>query len=233
MALVLVVSLVISLGSVVTADEFSSKNKDIVNPEVYTPMAPKKTTDEKALADIATGEPNYENTQTYGSILSMVTVEISEPCDQAWRAAYTSWMYEANRIIERVDDYLGSEFSIDFLSISQKEWDSTDVTNPTTDNLFYDAKSEWGLSGADLMIAFSDRSNDYAGRVLAIPSSYAIISIDQGYTDNVINTEHEVGHLYGLYHCTNTSCFMKQGNYIIDSLCSTHHTEWNNNRLEH
>ena len=85
---------------------------------------------------------------------------------------------------------------------------------------------EWGLSGADIMIAFSDKHDGSIVGLAYRGQPYAII-FDMGYDSNWGTAQHEVGHMYGLRdYCTGNKsdlccasgvCIMNGGNK--DKIC--------------
>lgn len=172
-------------------------------------------------------------------MLASVTVNVSSPCDDEWRSTYTSYAYEANRAVERADDELGVEFGIDFRSVAQPIWSSS---NTTSSGLLSEAKSEHGLtySGSktvDVMIAFSgvtpsDNSNITGVAYRSQP--YTTI-FDNGYSTNAETTQHESGHMYGMRHCEEepgtgydgSNCVMTAYGFgYIGSFCDGHYDDW-------
>ena len=58
-------------------------------------------------------EPRYEDSLVTSKALT-INVDINSPLESDWRNTYSNYYYEANRIVEKVDDYLSDEFGIDF-----------------------------------------------------------------------------------------------------------------------
>lgn len=57
-------------------------------------------------------EPRYEDSVVTSRALT-INVDVNSPLEEEWRSTYSSYYYEANRIVEKVDDYLYDEFGID------------------------------------------------------------------------------------------------------------------------
>lgn len=189
----------------------------------------------KAMPLLPNSEPRYEDSQI-NYLVASIGVNVTEPCDQLFREIYSSYAYEANRIVEKTDDYLSDEFGIDFTSVSQPLWTSPDSTVPGT--LLNDAITDHGLTynkslTADIMMAFSGANTTTStsttfGITSALNAPYACI-FDHDYNQNAKSCQHEFGHTYGLGHCSDT-CVMKQGwdlNWtLFEHLCTDHWDDW-------
>lgn len=163
-----------------------------------------------------------------------VTINIISPCDEEWRNRYSnSWMWEVNQAVEGADDYLTSQFGINYLCVAQNYWTSPNGYNYS--QLLNDAISKLGLgSNGEIMIAFSAQTN-VVGGVGKTSQPYCLV-FDQGRNANIHVTQHETGHCYGLSHCPeNTACLMSIGNNyrFSNQLCSSHHSQWSANRYWH
>jgi len=158
-----------------------------------------------------------------------ISVPVTEPCDQVWRASYPdNWMWQANRAIRDAAEPL-ADWGVQYYSVSQKYWDSSSTTAA---DLVEEAKNEWGLrDGASLMIAFTGKTyNNVMGRVSDIGEPYVIV-FDYGYEENKMTVLHETGHCYGLRHCkSGTDCVMAEAapKETFNSMCSTHKSQWQN-----
>ena len=156
-----------------------------------------------------------------------ISVPVTEPCDQEWRATYPdNWMWQANRAIRDAAAPL-KDFGIQYYSVSQKYWDSSSTTSSA---LVQEAKDEWGLrDGASLMIAFTGKTyGGVMGQVSDIGDPYIIV-FDYGYDENKMTVLHESGHPYGLRHCTRgTNCVMSEAAPIetFNSMCPSHKSQW-------
>jgi hypothetical protein len=174
--------------------------------------------------NIDIGEPLIENPSAFATVV----VGVVSPCDQNWRTRYSDWQYEANRAVERADDSLHTNFGIDYQSVAQREWNSGTLTS--TYDLVRDARSQYGLSNnADIMVAFSGKDGGgTAGEVYAIGDPHSVI-MDLGYTYNAETVQHETGHSYTLRHIAgDNNCVMTTSGFgHIDTFCSTHFTQWN------
>jgi len=190
----------------------------------------------KATPLLPNSEPRYEDLQI-NSLVASISVNVTEPCDQLFRDTYSSYAYEANRTVERTDDYLYDEFGIDFTSVAQPLWTSPDSTDPQT--LIDDAIADHGLTyngtqTADIMMAFSG-ADAVSGSSTVFGVTYTgdpyACMFDNGYTQNCKSCQHEFGHTYGLGHHTGTgACVMKQGWDLnwdnFEHLCTTHWDAW-------
>lgn len=175
------------------------------------------------------GEPVWEDTVT--SRAATIAVNITSPCDQSFRSRYSNYAYEANRVVERADDYLSQQFGIDFRSVAQPVWTSS---GSSAEAILDSAKDKFGLTyngtkSADIMMAFSGTKFGTTTGIAYVGAPYGCM-FDSGYDQNAKSCQHEFGHTYGLRHHTGSdSCVMKQGGpEYIDHLCSTHKNQWNN-----
>ena len=71
-------------------------------------------------------EPRYEDSLVTSKALT-INVDINSLLESDWRNTYSNYYYEANRIVEKVDDYLSDEFGIDFYTKSQPHWSFSTV----------------------------------------------------------------------------------------------------------
>lgn len=185
----------------------------------------------KSTPELPNAEPNWEDSSVI-SRASSIKVNIQTPLETSWRNNYTDYYYQANKVIERIDDYLASKFGIDFYTVSQPNWSVTNKSS--SENVLNDAINNCGKGNADIMIAFAGAIVDTPKQIFfgrgRIGGPYAVI-YDHGYEQNCKSAQHETGHTYGLNHCSNT-CVMKQGWdtdwKLFEHLCSQHNTEWDN-----
>lgn len=184
----------------------------------------------RSIPELPNAEPNWEDSSVI-SRASSIQVNVQSPLETSWRNSYSDYYYQANRVVERIDDYLASKFGIDFYSTSQPHW-STKTTSSSS-SVLSDATNNVGKGSADLMIAFAgslvDTSTSATFGVAYVGQPYALV-FDHSYTQNCKSAQHEVGHTYGLQHCTST-CVMKQGWdnswSLFEHLCSSHNSQWN------
>lgn len=196
----------------------------------------KSPTDTLKIFDV--GEPVYEHENPVVKLAS-VTVNVTSPCDEEWRASYSNWSYQANRAVERADDELDRRFGIDFYSVAQPLWSSS---NTTSNGLLSEARSKHGLTynssqTADLMIAFSGvtpTNNSLITGSAYVSQPYTTI-FDNGFSMNAETVQHEAGHMYGALHCHDESgsgydgsdCVMTaEGFGNIDRFCNGHRRDW-------
>lgn len=221
--MVLVMLFMLGTGMNISAFESTKDYSQLSSP---TPLAPTLSAQQKALQKALIGEPVIE---PLVALAANIIVNITSPGDEEWRAKYpSSWMREINQTIERADDILGARYNINYVCVAQKVWDSNDSTTLLGD-LLYEARDEWGLTnGADMMIAFTGQAFSYAGMSI-VGQPYCIV-MNQDRASNTAITQHETGHCYGLNHCTN-SCVMRSSPYgYLDSICTSHNTQWSNAR---
>lgn len=152
---------------------------------------------------------------------SFYTVSVNIPCDEEWREQ-TSWSTLARNAVESADDYLYDEFGIDFSDYTFDEWDSYDSFRDI--GLLNEAISECGLNGQDHMVAFTGQTNSQYAGWGKLGDPYALV-IDKGATNNKKIARHEIGHTYGLSHCTE-NCLMHESSVFYsywNTLCTDHY----------
>lgn len=180
-------------------------------------------------------EPRYEDAFITSQALT-INVDVNSPLEKEWRSTYSEYYYEANRIIEKVDDYLSDEFGIDLYTKNQPHWSfSTSATGKlAAQEAIEDAISTFGKGNADIMIAFAGPVGDVGTKAIfgitKTDTPYCLL-LDHEYYQNCKSTQHEVGHVYGLGECDRSSgCVMCQGEDVdwnlFNHLCSKHHSEW-------
>lgn len=194
---------------------------------------------EKSQLVLPNTEPRYEDSLVTSKALT-INVDINSPLESDWRNTYSNYYYEANRIVEKVDDYLSDEFGIDFYTKSQPHWSfSTSATGiNAVQAALDDAIDSYGTGSADLMIAFAGPIGD-VGSSAIFGATYKgnpyCILLDHDYYQNCKSTQHEVGHAYGLDECQSSSaCVMRQGADTswkwFNHLCSTDHAFWDSKK---
>lgn len=184
-------------------------------------------------------EPRWEDS-VVNSRVAAINVDVQSPLEKSWRDTYSNYYYEANCIVEKIDDYLSDEFGIDFYSVAQPHWTTTKTTGR---DVIEDAMYNIGKGNADIMIAFIGPVADgyttegykYLFGIATVEQPYAVV-FDHGYKQNCKSGQHEVGHTYGLcpdpkVHCTKT-CVMHSGwdngtewKYF-NHLCPDHWSQW-------
>lgn len=183
----------------------------------------------RSIPDLPNAEPNWEDSHVLSRAAS-INVNVQSPLEDSWRSRYSDYYYEANKVVERIDDYLAKQFGIDFYSASQPNWSAGNTNN--ANNALENATNQVGKGNADLMIAFAgpvaDTGSSVTFGVAYLNQPYALV-FDHSYTQNCKSAQHEVGHTYGLEHCTD-NCVMKQGwdqNWsLFEHLCSAHNSQW-------
>ena len=183
-------------------------------------------------------EPRWEDSVVQSRVAA-IHIDVQSPIEDSWKQTYSSYYYEANRVIETIDDYLSDEFGIDFYSVRQPNWSTEETIG---ENVIYDAIAHVGKGDADIMIAFigpvadgyTPEGYQYLFGIATVGQPYAVV-FDHNYRQNCKTGQHEVGHTYGLCpvaHCTRT-CVMRSGwdngtewNYF-NHLCTEHWNQWN------
>ncbi len=221
LVLTMVISLLLPLGVMAQENIIIKKADECSTPE--PPMMSNKM-------DIMT--PTEMLIEPIGVRLASITVYINEPCDEEWRNDYPStWAYRADNAIEWADNKLYDWFGIDYISVAQNQWSSSSTTDSA---LLQEAIDDIGkTNGADIMVAFTGQNVSGSAGLGRIGSGFSLVE-DNGSTNNGIIARHETGHNYGLRHCDEgTQCLMVEdrGMYTYyDQLCSTHNTQWDNNK---
>lgn len=230
---VVAMMLVLTIVSSLSIPAYAATSDTVDKSELCISIA--TDTEEQSSLILPNTEPRYEDSLPTSRALT-ITVEINNPLESEWRSTYSSYYYEATRIVERADDYLADTFGIDFSTVNQPHWTfSTTSTGETAvEEALIDAMDKYGTGSADLMIAFAGplgdttRSTIYGAAYRTYP--YAII-MDHDYYQNCKTTQHEVGHTYGLYDCSSSSaCVMRQGPDTtwtwFEHLCTSHMSQW-------
>ncbi len=230
-ALSVALTLCVSMTPLVFAAGTAEVSEPISTDVSYTPLAPSDFDQNPLNALIF----DAVATDTVSAVTSDIIVKVCSPCDEEWRARYSSWMYEANMAIENADEMMRTRFGIDLRSVAQQYWDSTDTSPNQGLSLLDEAWNEWGLrNGAQIMIAYSGQMHGMGG--WAYMNSRQCIVFDQGRNANSCVTRHEVGHLYGCpdhYNNPNENtrnCVMNDSYNMYDALCSSCVSTWNGNR---
>lgn len=199
-----------------------SDNNDYVIKADYFPQYADSTAD--PLQDFVPPSTDFlDDSMVTRSITKKINV--SEPCDQTWRNKHqNSWMWEAHQVVIESDHILEASIGVQFYSVSQKYWNRS--TTNYSDQID-EVTKEWGLSGADMMIAFSGQTNNGGAMGVAyFNAPYALI-FDYGQNANRGVGQHETGHTYGLDDyckgrenscCGDGVCIMNGG--YQDKICS-------------
>lgn len=168
-----------------------------------------------------------ENVEMYMTRSSYVYIDVNVVMDEEWREQ-TNASTLAKNAIESADDYLWDEFRINFYNYEYANWNSNDNNSDTA--LLNEAISEHGLNGNDYMMAFTGQDNNEAGGWGRTGQAYCLV-INQNATANKKVARHEMGHTYGLSHCSE-NCLMNSTstfyNYY-DVLCEDHYDQWESN----
>ena len=178
--------------------------------------------------ELPNAEPIWEDSTVVGRAAS-IRVDIQSPLEQSWINSHSNdYYYQANRVVERIDDYLYSKFGIDFYSVSHPHWSTTSSSDV---GILSDVTNRFGTGNADLMIAFAGSLVSGTFGIAYVGHPYALV-FDHAYTQNCKTAQHEVGHTYGLLHCSSLkNCVMKQGAdlswSLFEHLCPYHEKQWN------
>lgn len=163
----------------------------------------------------------------------MTQIKIVQVGDQYFQDKYPdNWMWQMHRAACDADSIL-EQFGVQFYSAAQKSWTST---SSDPDQLL-EAVEAFGLpNGARLVMGFTGRSNEIGGYIWGgygfMPGRHTLVwGKDLNWNRTFL--EHEVGHNYGLDHCTyDDNCIMKSwpfnsndvSNY--NKICSTDRIFW-------
>jgi hypothetical protein len=148
------------------------------------------------------------------SILS-IDVSVNVPGDEEWKAIYgASWGPYCSAVIEAADDAMYTQFGINLYVSTYQDWDSNDSQMDIT-KLLAEAKSERGLNGKKLMIAFTAQVQNCGAAYVG--GRYSIVA--ESWAKNQI-CQHEVSHNYGADHST---C---GGDNCVIADCVGHYGQW-------
>ena len=185
------------------------------------------------IPELPNAEPLWED-MTVSSRAASISVNVQSPLEKTWRSKYSDPRYEARKIVERTDDFLSKKFGTEFHVASQPDWTVSNTS--TVRNILKDAAMKNWTRKEDLMIAFAGPLADKEDHVVfgvAFNGKPFSVIFDHAYNQNCKSTQHEVGHTYGLQHCSNT-CVMKSGSdnnwELFDHLCPSHEQQWNKNK---
>lgn len=224
------VMLIIAIASPVSAASTDTSDAT-TGPEkaVYVDMVPLNPIAE----NVNRVEDAYvcvENASQYVTRSSFVEVHVNVPCDEEWRSQ-TDWQLLAFTAVENADDLYFGSFGINFIVNAYQNWSSN---NSNLDSaLLTEVISECGKNGQDHMIAFTKQTGNSAAGWGRIGQPYALV-INTSVSGNKKVARHEIGHTYGMGHCSSESsqCFMNKTALFysyFDTLCSTHTTYMTNN----
>ncbi|KAA3605813.1 MAG: hypothetical protein DWQ01_18590 [Planctomycetota bacterium] len=168
------------------------------------------------------------------------TVTTHHPVDEEYQATESgipALKSEIIGIVEDADNYLYTEFAINYVPTTGRLWDSND--NADIVQLLDEAWNEnGGLNGQDMEYAFSDDYTPGGAVGVAYINWPQALGKDYEPYENIIY-QHETGHNYGLYHCCSSSCVMISyvnpggyNNLHTGTSCgiSSHYNQWNNAR---
>lgn len=172
--------------------------------------------------------PSDDDFLTESMVTRSITkqLKVTQPCDQDWQRFYPSnWMWQAKRIVVESDRILERIIGVQFVSYSQKKW--TRNTTKWSDSLA-EVRREVGLSGGDMMMAFSKFQNSGALGGGYVGEPYCIVWGTDDAT-NVSVGQHEIGHTYTLddycdgrdddgKNCCTNACIMNGGH--TDKICT-------------
>jgi len=191
----------------------------------FTPVPEGFIPDEDPLRDYV---PSSMDFLTESMVTRSITkqLNVTQPCDQDWRAYYPSnWMWQAKRVVVESDRILENVIGVQFVSYSQKYWQRD--TTQWGDSLA-EARNEWGLRGGDLMMAFSGYQYSGALGGAYVGEPYCIVW-NSDFNTNVSVGQHETGHTYTLLdycdgdnadgkNCCTSACIMNGG--YTDKICT-------------
>jgi len=174
---------------------------------------------------------DFENSVTSSSF---IIVNVHIPADQHYRTTYGSnWQNVARNDVSNASSFYYSEFQVALIVGRLSNWSSPTGTT-TVQQMFASAVNNHGLAGQDIMIAMTGRPPSDVGDIAGwgtVGGPHSLL-MDQGSTANRVIIRHEVGHNYGMVHCS-ASCFMHfdatmYSNY--SSMCSGHRITMGYNR---
>ena len=163
-----------------------------------------------------------------------MSVDVHIPVDEEYRAlAGTNWSNRVVSTIENADDYFFDNFQINWNVKKTTVWNSSNSASDT--ELLSDVKQKHGLSGCQMMIAFSAQSGNTSAGWGDVGSPYSLVIHSGSHSNDQIVARHEVGHNYGMSHCS-SSCFMNGASEMYNNysnMCPFHTDYMNNNRTKY
>ena len=172
-----------------------------------------------------------------------------------------SFGYFDQKLLERISPDISREFSYpvrtksgnldlsEFYDPARRQYNGTTLLKKIDDEFAGDHSKTLGLFNIDLFIPILTYIFGQAflsGRV-GIASVYRLsnerygIRPDQGILEERFRKEaiHELGHMFGLIHCSDPLCVMRSSTYVEDidqkshTLCSTCSIQLERNRFDH
>lgn len=195
----------------------------MVNDTCGVPLAPKalfETTLPNRVVEAKTFEENLKATVTASGYMQVL---LFLPCDEEFRALYTNWMSKAANTVEYAEDFYFAYYNINWDVSGYASWSSNNANKDTA--LLNEAISECGTGSGTghIMVAFTGQGGNTAGGWGKVGSPYSLV-INQSDSANRTVARHEVGHNYGMNHCTQ-DCFMNGGSKMYNNynnICSPH-----------
>lgn len=215
---------------------FSTENGDMF--QVDRPLTDEELAASKAAATLrGLMQPSGNN---LGATIA-ANVRSHHPVDEEYIALYSTVSALRTSVINdvnRCDNSLKSNFGIDLIPASGRRWDSRD--SATISQLLDEAYRECGgLNGKDIMIALSaDPTSSGAIGIAYLGSPKTLVKNYFNYEAEIM--QHEVGHNYTLYHCSDNNCIMQPyldvgafgnfHNYVDSTSGQNHYSTMNNQR---
>mgnify|MGYP000155001272 CR=1 FL=1 len=172
--------------------------------QIDRPLTPSELA--TALANQVVNRALQPNPGSFNGIAAVVT--INHPVDEEYRGSFVNIPSLKTYVINEMsvaDQALYANWGINFVSQSGQKWDSND--NADMGSLLDEAYREHGLRGKDMMVALT--ADPTSGGAIGI----AYIGLPRQLTYKYYSLEgeiiqHEAGHNYTLYHCSDSTCIM-------------------------
>ena len=174
-------------------------------------------------------EPDIDNKLKKGCVI----VNVKTMCDKSYQNRHPKdWKVRAKKITKKATNGLYDNFNICFKPKKAVSFSSKNASEAVT---IYDAFAGkyHTANSSEMIVAFSGRQPSgvagisYLGKESGGPR---VLIFASTYESEAETVQHEIGHTYGLNHCSD-NCVMKASGFgYINHFCSKHKKQWKKNR---